>query len=103
MNISGILFSGANGVYSTKLVTGNNTLDRENPDILRDVGLYQFNLEVRNTSVLRGTVLTGVSSSVRSVVEQRCRFLQRFCLSALHNNLTMKHRLMFFFWLAVTE
>ena len=59
MNISGILFSGANGVYSTKLVTGNNTLDRENPDILRDVGLYQFNLEVRNTSILRGTVLMG--------------------------------------------
>ena len=48
-----LLFSGPNGVYNTKLVTGNNTLDRENPDILRDVGLYQFNLQVRNTRVLR--------------------------------------------------
>ncbi|XP_037084523.1 cadherin-23-like [Pollicipes pollicipes] len=38
---------GAGGVYTTQLVTGNTSLDRENPDILRDVGLYQFQLEAQ--------------------------------------------------------
>ncbi|KAF0300496.1 Cadherin-23 [Amphibalanus amphitrite] len=58
---------GPNGAYSTKLVTGNTTLDRENPDILRNVGLYQFRLEAEEV-VPEGGVGEKVVTNVTVVV-----------------------------------
>ncbi|XP_043197440.1 cadherin-23-like [Amphibalanus amphitrite] len=58
---------GPNGAYSTKLITGNTTLDRENPDILRNVGLYQFHLEAEEV-VPEGGVGEKVVTNVTVVV-----------------------------------